>query len=195
MKILLVEDDDQLRELLTLFLTELEHEVHPVNNVPDALKNLNSFKFDIVLTDKNLEGIDGNVEGGMDVLRHIRQLNQTVEVIMMTGYATIETAIEAMKLGAFDYIMKPFKLEDLKTKIERISEYKKLVEPETTMFTYRSLHNEILDIMQKEKHLTDDEMKNFLTDLDSRIDEFFHEQKRWSLSWFNIKKNNGNRQN
>lgn len=192
MKILVVEDDEQLRELLSIFLSELNYQVQTTNNVPVAMELIKESAFDIVLTDKNIEGLDGNIEGGMDVLRYVRTHHKPTEVIMMTGYATIETAIEALKLGAFDYIMKPFKLDDLKAKIERIGEYKKMMDPENTMLTYKSLHNEILDLMQGEKNLNDDEMKGFLAELDQQIDQFFQQQKRWNISWYNIKKSNGN---
>ncbi len=192
LKILIVEDDEQLRELLVTFLSELEYDITSTGIVQEALDLLKTNDYDLVLTDKNMESPYGNIEGGMDVLRFVKEQNKATQVIMMTGFATIETAIEALKLGAFDYIMKPFKLGDLQSKIERIKEYKKLLDPENTFLTYKTLHNEILDLMQQEKHLSDDEMKGFLASIDQRIDHFFQAQKRWSLNWFNIKKNNGN---
>ncbi len=191
LKVLIVEDDEQLRELLVTFLSELEYNISSTGIVQQALDLLKTNDYDLVLTDKNMESPNGNIEGGMDVLRFVKEQNKTTQVIMMTGFATIETAIEALKLGAFDYIMKPFKLDDLQSKIERIKEYKKLVDPENTFLTYKTLHNEILDMMQQEKHLSDEEMKGFLASIDQRIDHFFQAQKRWSLNWFNIKKNNG----
>jgi len=187
--ILVIEDDEQLRTMVVSFLEDLNYNVDSANSVKKAFDCLEHKIYDIIITDKNIEGLNGNIEGGMDILRHVNQNLKTTEVIMMTGYATIETAIEAMQLGAFDYIKKPFKINDLKDKITRILEYKKLLKAEGSLFTYKTLHNEILELIQKEKTLNSDELLDFLKSLDEKIDEFFQAQKRWSLSWYNVKKN------
>ena len=186
--ILVIEDDEQLRKLIVIFLEDLNYNVDSTNSIKAAFDCLEHKIYDIIITDKNIEGLNKNIEGGMDILRYVNKNLKTTEVIMMTGYATIETAIEAMKLGAFDYIMKPFKLNDLKDKVTRILEYKKLLKAEGSLLTYKTLHNEILELIQKEKSLNSDELLDFLKSLDEKIDEFFQAQKRWSLSWYNVKK-------
>ena len=186
--ILVIEDDELLLKMVVSFLEELQYDVDSTNNVKQALDFMEQKVYDIIITDKNLEGLNASVEGGMDILRYVNQNLKTTEVIMMTGYASIETAIEAMKLGAFDYIKKPFKINELKDKITRILEYKKLLKTEGSLFTYKSLHNEILELLQKEKTLNIDELHEFLKALDGKIDEFFQAQKKWSLSWYNVKK-------
>lgn len=188
-KILVIDDEEQLQNLLLSFLTDLKYNVETANRFNQAMELLSKNHYDIVLTDKNFEGLDGNIEGGMDILRYISEHLKSTQVIIMTGYATLETAIEAMRLGAFDYIMKPFKLEDIKRKIERVCQYKRLLNSENKMFEYKTLHNEILDLIQKETDLSDKELKTFLQQLDKRIDQFFHTRKKWNFSWFNIRKN------
>ena len=186
--ILVIEDDENLLKMVVSFLAELKYKVDSTNNVKQAIALMKKNVYDIIITDKNLEGLNASVEGGMDILRYVNQNLQTTEVIMMTGYASIETAIEAMKLGAFDYIKKPFKIDELKDKINRILEYRKLLKKEGSLVTYKSLHNEILELLQKEKTLNNDELHEFLKALDGKIDKFFQAQKKWSLSWYNVKK-------
>ena len=98
---------------------------------------------------------------------------------MMTGYATIETSIEALKLGAFDYLVKPFSIADLKTKIDRILEYKSFIDPENTIQIYKTLHEEILNLLERKDIPTDDERHDVLKSLDAKIDHFFRAQKNW----------------
>ncbi len=186
--ILVIEDDTQLVKMVVNFLEELQYDVDSAKSVKQAFDCMEQKIYDIIITDKNLEGLNASVEGGMDILRYVNQNLKTTEVIMMTGYASIESAIEAMKLGAFDYIKKPFKINDLKDKITRILEYKKLLKAEGSLFSYKTLHNEILELLQKEKTLNSDELNDFLKSLDGKIDEFFQAQKKWSLSWYNVKK-------
>ncbi|MBN2411332.1 response regulator [candidate division KSB1 bacterium] len=188
LRILVIEDDVQLLKMVVTFLKELHYNVDSTDNVKQAFEYMGKKGYDIIITDKNLEGLNGSLEGGMDILRHVNQNYKTTEVIMMTGYASIETAIQAMKLGAFDYIKKPFKIKELQDKISRILEYKELLKAEGSLFTYKTLHNEILELLQKEKALNNDELQDFLISLDGKIDEFFQAQKKWSLSWYNVKR-------
>ncbi|HPG39266.1 MAG TPA: response regulator [bacterium] len=187
-RILVIDDDEQLRKLLDAFIKELNFKVETATNVPQAIDLIKQNGYDIIITDKNMEGLNGNIEGGMDILRYVNKNLQTTEVIMMTGYASIDTAIEAMKLGAFDYIMKPFELASLEKKISRILQYKKLLKKEGTLLTYKTLHNEILELLKKEHNLNNDELHALLQSVDEKIDKFFSAQNKWSLSWFNIKK-------
>ncbi len=187
-RILIIDDDVQLRKLLGAFIRELQYKVETSENVQQAIDLIKQNGYDIIITDKNMEGLNGNIEGGMDILRYVNKNLQTTEVIMMTGYASIDTAIEAMKLGAFDYIMKPFELQNLEKKINRILEYKKLLKKEGTLITYKTLHNEILELLKKEHNLNNDELHALLQSVDEKIDKFFTAQKNWNLSWFNIKK-------
>ena len=116
-KILLVDDDHDVRRMLHDFLEAEGHSIDTAQGVSAAMELMESNDYDIMLIDKNMHGLDGNREGGLDLLRHVRLQSFSSEVIMTTGYRTVETAIEALKLGAFDYIPKPFSLEYLRLKI------------------------------------------------------------------------------
>src|SRR5262249_40271172 len=103
--ILLVEDDDLLRAGLRDFLLEQGLSTICSRDGDEALRMINEAKnpFDIVLTDLVMPHQDG-----LDVLRIVKQRSPQTEVIIMTGFASLETAIDAMRQGAFDYITKPF---------------------------------------------------------------------------------------
>jgi len=108
-KILVIEDDESVRDVLRPFLQETGFEVTTAESGVTGVDMLRTEKFDLILTDLKLPGgIDG-----MGVLREVTANKINVPVIVLTGYATVETAVEAMKNGAFDYITKPFNFDEL----------------------------------------------------------------------------------
>jgi DNA-binding NtrC family response regulator len=102
-KILVIDDEDIVRISCSRTLTPGGFEVKLAKNGQDGLKMLGEEKFDLVLTDLKMPDMDG-----IEVLRKIKQDRPEVEVIIITGYQTVDTAVKAIKLGAFDYIEKPF---------------------------------------------------------------------------------------
>ncbi len=116
-KIFVVEDDARLRKLLLEVLTLEGHSVEAVESAEAAVTRLEKEKFDIVLTDVNLPG-----KSGLELLPICRQYNPQVYLLVMTGYGTIDTAIQAMKLGASDFLCKPIALNDLKYAVKIAAE-------------------------------------------------------------------------
>jgi two-component system response regulator PilR (NtrC family) len=108
-KILVVDDEQSMRDFLAIMLKKEGHDVVAAENGSDALKALQVEIFDLVISDVKMPGV-----GGIDVLKSIKELSPETVVIMITAFATAETAVEAMKLGAYDYIIKPFKVDELK---------------------------------------------------------------------------------
>ncbi len=172
-KVLVVDDDDDLRNMLESVLKGDGYFIDWAEDMDAALKLMASSDYDIMLLDKNIPGINGNPEGGIDLLRHVRSLSLSSEVIMMTGHPTIETAMEAMKLGAFDYIHKPFSLKDLRLKIRRLSQYRKFVNPEHTIGFYRGLQSKMLDLIERVSRMSDNELERALLSLNDEIDKLF----------------------
>ena len=136
-------------------------------------------EYDIILTDKNMPDEEGNIESGMKLLKYVKEKTPSTEVIMITGYATVETAVEAMKFGAFDYVMKPVRLEELKEKIDRILEYRRFVNSENTLHIYRTLHSQVLSLLKNRDDLPEDQIQKMLKTLGSRIDKVFGMQKEY----------------
>jgi DNA-binding NtrC family response regulator len=107
--ILVVEDEDIARKNLKHILIKAGYEVISVNNGTKAVDLLHSKNFDLVITDLKMEKVDG-----MQVLHKTKELQPYTEVIMITGYATIETSVQAMYDGAYYYIAKPYKIEEVR---------------------------------------------------------------------------------
>ena len=107
-RILVVEDDEPIQDILHAFLSGKGFEVTLAQNGEAALDLLGAEHFDLVLTDLVMPG-----KGGMDVLKGATASQPDIPIIVMTGFGTVQTAVEAMKIGAFDYLTKPFNLDEL----------------------------------------------------------------------------------
>ena len=118
-RILIAEDDDISRENLSELLCA--YDVYSVGDGMQALKAFHEERFDLIVTDLRMPNMDG-----MHLLKHIREDDPRATVVMITGYGTVNTAVEAMKLGAFDYITKPLKDDLVKLTVERALSYVKL---------------------------------------------------------------------
>jgi len=112
-KVLLVDDEKDFVEMLSLRLQEAGENVTPAYDGKECLEALRKSNFDVVLLDIKMPGMDG-----IQTLREIKKKFPIVEVIMLTGHGTTETAVEGMKLGAFDYLLKPADFHELLEKLE-----------------------------------------------------------------------------
>ena len=110
--ILLVDDEKDFVEILAMRLEEAGENVTPAYSGKMCLDILEKEPIDVVILDIKMPGMDG-----IQTLRTIKRIHPLVEVILLTGHGTTETAIEGMKLGAFDYLLKPADFEDLKAKL------------------------------------------------------------------------------
>jgi two-component system response regulator AtoC len=122
MKILIADDDKNLRKVL---LNELSYEGYEADETDNGIKAMDSVEkneYDVLLLDLNMPR-----KSGMDVLKEIKDLDIPTEVIILTAHATVSTAVDAMKLGAYDFLTKPFQMEELTAVIEKAYEKKKLV--------------------------------------------------------------------
>jgi DNA-binding NtrC family response regulator len=121
--ILLVDDEKDFVEMLSLRLTEYGNNVTPAYSGRECLEKLKDNNIDVIVLDIKMPEMDG-----METLKEIKSRYPLVEVIMLTGHGTIETAVDGMKIGAFDYILKPANLEDLLDKITEAKKSKKAQE-------------------------------------------------------------------
>jgi DNA-binding NtrC family response regulator len=120
-RILIADDHDSLRRGLARALTEAGHEVDEAANGNLAIEKLHEGSFDVVVSDLKMGGSDG-----LDVLRTARALHPTTAVILMTAFGSVHTAVEAMRIGAFDYVPKPFEIEEMEVKIEKALEHRRM---------------------------------------------------------------------
>jgi len=121
-KILLVDDEASILSVLSVLLKAEGYEVVPVDNGEKALELIKSTPFDLMISDIRMRPVDG-----ITLLKSARELRPTMSALMVTGYGTIETAVESLKYGAFDYITKPFKVDELLITVQRAIEYNKTI--------------------------------------------------------------------
>jgi DNA-binding NtrC family response regulator len=112
--LLVVDDDPAVLDLLQHLFTRLGYEITTAGGGREALAIFEPGSFDCIVSDLAMPGMDG-----IELLKKIRLRDDKVPFLVVTGYPTIETAVEAMKLGAFDYITKPFDKTDIEIKVER----------------------------------------------------------------------------
>jgi nitrogen regulation protein NR(I) len=120
-RLLVIEDDETVRDVLRSFLGEKNFEVTLAQNGEAGLEMVRAGKFDLILTDLVMPGITG-----MDVLKEVTAAKISIPVIVMTAFGTVQTAVEAMRHGAFDYITKPFNLDELMIVLEKALSVSKL---------------------------------------------------------------------
>jgi two-component system response regulator HydG len=120
-KLLVVDDQRNMRTTLAMMLRGAGHDVDEAENGEAAVDRIAAEVYDLVLTDLKMGGTDG-----LDVLRSAKEISQLTEVIVMTAYGTIESAVEAMRTGAYDYIQKPFTEQELLLKVQKAVEQRRL---------------------------------------------------------------------
>ncbi len=127
-RILIMDDEEQERSRIETFLAQRKYEVLGVGSVAEAIEAIKRERFDLFLTDCNIPGVDALRTSG-----EARKLNPDLSVIIMTSFGTIETAVKAIKAGAYDYLSKPIDLEQLVVLVERISERQDLIRENTEL--------------------------------------------------------------
>jgi DNA-binding response OmpR family regulator len=115
--VLLVDDEERFLKTTKTLLDKLECNVVTAPDGRRGLDQLKAQSIDVVVLDVKMPGVDG-----IDILRHIKQRHPLVEVIMLTGHSTMDTAIRGLKLGAFDYLTKPCDISELQLKIKAAHE-------------------------------------------------------------------------
>ncbi len=120
-KILIVEDEKNMREVLRILLEGEGYEVTAATDSIDGINQLNNDIFDMVITDLKMPKFSG-----FDILKKVKELSPDTIVIMITAFGTTESAMEAMQLGAYDYIHKPFKIDEIRIVVKKALEKRKL---------------------------------------------------------------------
>lgn len=118
-RILIVDDEERFRQTLAKLLTVRGLDVTTLGSGQEALDALGHGQFDVIVLDVRMPGMNG-----IETLAEIKKLNPMVEVIILTGHASVDAAVDIMKLGGYDYLLKPASVEDLMDKIEAAFERK-----------------------------------------------------------------------
>jgi DNA-binding NtrC family response regulator len=164
-EILFVDDDTTILSLVEEYLTAFNYRISVVDNGLKSLELIKDKDFDVVFTDFKMPEING-----LELLAVIKEYRPLTEVIIVTGHGTMESAVQAMKYGSYDYIQKPFKLDVLKILIEKIYEEKKLKQG-----------NIILKTRLKERHRFDQ-----LVGISLKMQEIYEQIERMNHSNPNV---------
>ncbi len=111
--IIVIDDEEVVCRMTKMVLTKEGYEVETFTDSKKALERIKEKKFDLVITDLKMEDVDG-----MDILKTVNKLYPDAKVIMITAYATLDTAIEALRGHVFDFFPKPIKIEELKKSVK-----------------------------------------------------------------------------
>ena len=122
-RVLIVDDEKNIRLTLSQALEVLEVETDTAANGEEALAKLKEKEFGLILLDLKMPGMDG-----MEVLRRVSEIRPDIRMIIITAYGTVESAVEAMKLGAADFIQKPFAPEEIRGLVSRVMDREKIDE-------------------------------------------------------------------
>jgi len=157
-KILVVDDEDSMRDFMSIMLSKEGYQVFQAGSGPEALGKIKENCPDVVITDMMMPDMTG-----LELMTTARANNQTLEFIVMTAFASVDSAIEAMKKGAYDYITKPFKVDEIKLTI------RKLLEKESISRENQVLKKELSKIQPLDKFIGNDpkiiKMKKMVTRL------------------------------
>ncbi len=134
--VLIVDDEQEFRDMTIKRLNKRNLHCEGAASGEEALEQIKKGDFDVVLLDVKMPGM-----GGVETLREIKQKKPLVEVVMLTGHASVESGIDGMKLGAFDYLMKPMELEPLLEKLKDAYEKKRI-------------HQDKIEKAQYQKHIS-----------------------------------------
>lgn len=159
-RILIVDDNAEIREIVQEYLADSDCQIEGAGNGKEALEKYDKNPYDIIITDLKMPGISG-----IELIKLIKQKTDTIEFIIITGYASVDTAIEAVRIGAFDYIVKPFRMEELKVAIKNAKE--KII--------LKRANEELLDKL-KRFHSEIEKYKQYDTDKNASVEPFGEEQ-------------------
>ena len=121
-KILIVDDEESIIDVLSMMLEKEGYQALSASDGSEALKVLDKEKIDLIISDMRMTPMNG-----LDLLKRVKDIDPDITAIMMTAYATVENAVEAMRQGAFEYVIKPFKLDELRLLVERALEQRNII--------------------------------------------------------------------
>jgi DNA-binding NtrC family response regulator len=153
-RILIVDDHREIRSILEEYLREEGYQADGAGDGQEALAMQESEPFDLIITDLNMPGMTG-----IELIKEITKGDYATEFIIITGYASLDTAIEAVKAGAFDYIVKPFRIEELKVVIKNVKD--KVVLKKANKQLFDKLKSFYLEISRYKGFLDEEELSQF----------------------------------
>lgn len=177
-KILVVDDEPAILDMIKEALTSKGYECDTTQSIDIAMKMIKKKDYDIVLADKNIPEKNRNsIEGGLELLEFVRDHDPSIELILMTGFATMESVIKALQLGAFDYLNKPFKIEDLIEKIVVIRRCQTLIDSENISAFVKTFKANLLQMLENEYGLEIEQQTHIMKFMLEKMGYIFNTMK------------------
>jgi len=154
-RVLIVDDNREIRTILEEYLREEGYAAEGAGDGNEALAKHAEVPFDLIITDLNMPGMTG-----MELIKVISKEESATEFIIITGYASLDTAIEAVKAGAFDYIVKPFRIEELRVVIKNARD--KIMLKKANKQLFDKLRSFYFEISRYRKWLDDEDIAQFM---------------------------------
>ncbi|MCE5249294.1 response regulator [bacterium] len=178
--IMVVDDEEPVLKMVHKALTRAGYACDSTDAVSSALDMINTNDYDIVLSDKNMPSLDrSHDEGGIEIIAYAKKHNPATEVILMTGYASTDSAVKALQLGAVDYIMKPFSIKDLLEKIAFIRSCQTFINAENMIPLYKSFHAGLLEILNTDCHIDYENQQRIMTFFNTKMEYMFRTVKNF----------------
>lgn len=168
MKIFVIDDDKSQRENLGGYLEDIGHTVQVCDSGDKCLQFIEKEYVDLIITDFRMPGLSG-----LDILKKAKEINPDISVILVTAFGTVEDAVEAMKLGAADYITKPIDLDEIEMKINKLNDHRQLLQENLVLKEQLKQSHDFSEIIYKSKGM--DEVLNLVARVsDSDTSVFIH---------------------
>jgi ActR/RegA family two-component response regulator len=175
--VLVVDDEEIQRNLVASFLENRGYRVDVAGDVAEAEKHIMEHDYHVVITDKNMPMEDGvSDRAGLAVLEVVNRVRPYCEVIIVTGFATVDTAIEAIKLGAFEYMQKPINMNHLHDSLLRIENLHAFLNPGNIITMHKLVHNDILQFLDGS---FEGDKKAMMDAAADTVDTYINILKRW----------------
>ena len=153
-RILIVDDNREIRTVLEEYLKEEGYFAEGAGDGKEALTKYGQKPYDLIITDLNMPGMTG-----IELIKEIAKEENTTEFIIITGYASLDSAIEAVKAGAFDYLVKPFRIEELKVVIKNVMD--KIILKKANKQLFDKLKSFYFEISRYRKWLDEEQLAHF----------------------------------
>jgi DNA-binding NtrC family response regulator len=168
--LLVVDDEATIRLIIARELSARGYECDVADRVISAQKKLRARKYDVLISDTNMPHSGHSSEGGMELLQWARKRRPDMAILMITGCPTVDSAVEALRLGAVDYMPKPLDLKSLCRKVDRIRELQKFLNPRGILNLYTNLMRDVLETESD----NNPEVESKVNQVRSRFDHLFH---------------------
>ncbi len=176
----LVVDDDTA--VLTTFVRALEdrYEVASASGVEAAIELVGANDYDAIIIDQRMPGRAHPEHGGWDVLAHVTRHCPSSPALVVTGYASLENAVAALRMGAFDYVVKPITLEALQESLARALEFRRALDPVKMMGLHRGLRVAVAEMANEaSRQASQERLERGLRKLERQIDTLFKAVRGW----------------